>query len=105
MIQIATLGDTQVVVEEGLRKNPPEKLYILYTENERTKSQFDEDLKKAKGKDKDQIKTQQYKDNAEKLKKKIVNEIPIKKPKYTIFFAISFPKDLLARSVIKNAIG
>ena len=37
--------------------------------------------------------------------KKSVNEIPIKKPKYTIFFAISFPKDLFAKSVIKNAIG
>ena len=39
------------------------------------------------------------------VEKKSVNEIPIKKPKYTIFFAISFPKDLFARSVIKNAIG
>lgn len=40
MIQIATVGDTQVVVKEGLRKTPPEKLYILHTENERTKSKL-----------------------------------------------------------------
>ena len=75
MIQIATVGDTQIVVKEGLRKNPPEKLYILHTENERTKAEFDEAMEKAKGKD--FLKTQQYKDNAEKLRKEIIKEFEI----------------------------
>lgn len=48
MIQIATVGDTQIVVKEGLRKNPPEKLYILHTENERTKDEFDQAIEKVK---------------------------------------------------------
>ncbi len=39
------------------------------------------------------------------VEKKSVNEIPIKKPNYTIFFVTSFPKDLFARSVIKKAKG
>ena len=33
MIQIATLGLTPAVVEEGLRKISPDKLYIIHTEN------------------------------------------------------------------------
>ena len=34
MIQIALLGMTPIVVEEGLRKSVPDKLYIIHTKNE-----------------------------------------------------------------------
>lgn len=79
MIQIATLGDAQVVVKEGLRKKPPEKLYILHTENERTAAKFDEDLKKAKlDEEKNRIRTQQYHTNAEKLRTEILDEFSVK---------------------------
>lgn len=36
MIQIALLGLTPVVVEEGLKKHIPERLHILHTKNEKT---------------------------------------------------------------------
>ncbi len=79
MIQIATVGDAQVVVKEGLRKVPSEKIYILHTENERSESKFNQDLKKAKSKDeKNRIQTLQYQTNAEKLKVEILNEFDIK---------------------------
>ena len=79
MIQIATVGDAQVVVKEGLRKVPSEKLYILHTENERSESKLNQDLKKARSKDeKNRIQTQQYQTNAEKLKIEILNEFDVK---------------------------
>lgn len=79
MIQIATVGDAQIVVKEGLRKVPSEKLYILHTENTRSESKFNQDLKKAKSKEeKDLIQTKQYKTNADKLKNEIVDEFGIK---------------------------
>ena len=34
MIQIALVGETPQVVKEGIRKNVPEKLFILHTKNE-----------------------------------------------------------------------
>lgn len=78
-IQIATIGDTQIVVEEGLRKNTPEKLYILHTKNERSKEKLKtelESLQKEKNESVreskiQQVKTQQYTDNAKKLKKEL----------------------------------
>lgn len=36
MIQLATLGLTPIVVEEGLKKSIPEKLYIIHTKDEST---------------------------------------------------------------------
>ena len=39
------------------------------------------------------------------VENKSVIAIPIIKPIYTIFLATNFPYDLLAKSVIKNAIG
>ena len=39
------------------------------------------------------------------VEKKSVNTIPITKPTYTILLATTLPYDLLAKSVIKNAIG
>tara|TARA_Y100000996_G_scaffold286697_1_gene226331 strand:+ start:134 stop:910 length:777 start_codon:yes stop_codon:yes gene_type:complete len=49
MIQIALVGETPVVVEEGIRKNVPEKLYILHTKNE-DRFKFANDAKKLKKK-------------------------------------------------------
>ena len=49
MIQIALVGETPVVVEEGIRKNVPEKLYILHTKNE-VHFKFANDAKKLKKK-------------------------------------------------------
>lgn len=107
MIQIATVGDTQIVVKEGLRRTPPEKLYILHTENEKAKSEFDEAMKKAKGKEKDHLKTQQYKDNAEKLKKEIINEykIPVELVqvgKYDTYDVIREIQNIISKEKKKN---
>ena len=82
MIQIATVGDTQVVVKEGLKKILPEKLYILHTENERSKTQLEEVVAEAK-KDKDSdrvrfLQLKQYEENEKKKKKEIQNEFNIK---------------------------
>lgn len=82
MIQIATVGDTQIVVKEGLKKIIPDKLYILHTANEKTKSEFDEALLQAK-KDKTStpvkiLQIKQYEENAKKLKKEIQDEFHIK---------------------------
>ncbi len=60
MIQIATLGLTPIVVEDGLRKISPEKLYIIHTENVKG------------GKPKEQVETQ-----AKKLKKNIEKNFKI----------------------------
>lgn len=107
MIQIATVGDTQIVVKEGLRKNPPEKLYILHTENERTKSEFDDAIKKAKPKERNFLKTQQYKDNAEKLQKEITNEFKIlvelvKVGKYDTYDVIREIQNIISKEKKKN---
>ena len=107
MIQIATVGDTQIVVKEGLRKNPPEKLYILHTENERTKAEFDEAIEKAKGKGKDFLKTQQYKDNAEKLRKEIIKEFEIqvelvKVGKYDTYDVIREIQEIISKEKKKD---
>ena len=82
MIQIATVGDTQVVVKEGLKKILPDKLYILHTANEKTKSEFDDAILQAK-KEKNTtfvkiLQTKQYEENAKKLKKEIQDEFHIK---------------------------
>ena len=45
MIQIALVGETPEVVEEGVRKNVPEKLFILHTKNE-THYKFQNEAKK-----------------------------------------------------------
>jgi len=107
MIQIATVGDTQIVVKEGLRKNPPDKLFILHTENERTKSEFDDAIEKAKGKEKDFLKTQQYKNNAEKLRKEIVKEFEIqvelvKVGKYDTYDVIREIQGIISKEKRKN---
>ena len=107
MIQIATVGDTQIVVKEGLRKNPPEKLYILHTENERTKIEFDEAIEKAKPKKRSFLKIQQYKDNAEKLRKEIQKdfEIPVflvKVGKYDTYDVIREIQNIISKEKKKN---
>lgn len=51
MIQIATMGLTPVVIEEGLQKIRPDKLYIIHTENvkgEKPKKQVEDQAKKLK---------------------------------------------------------
>lgn len=81
MIQIATVGDTHEVVRTALYKILPEKLYILHTENERTKNDFDNEIESAtKSKNKDlvsRLKIKQYEDNAKKLKKEIEKDFKI----------------------------
>ncbi len=49
MIQLATLGVTPIVVEEGLKKSIPEKLYIIHTKNEET-YKFETEAKRLKKK-------------------------------------------------------
>ena len=49
MIQLATLGLTPIVVEEGLKKSVPEKLYIIHTKDEPNYS-FEKEAKKLKKK-------------------------------------------------------
>lgn len=55
MIQLATLGLTPIVVEEGLKKSIPEKLYIIHTKNE-TNYNFETEAKQLKKKIEDQYK-------------------------------------------------
>jgi len=45
MIQISLVGLTPIVVEEGLRKSLPEKLYIIHTKNE-SNYKFESEAKK-----------------------------------------------------------
>jgi hypothetical protein len=47
MIQIALVGETSIVVEEGIKKNVPEKLFILHTKNE-SNFKFEDKAKKLK---------------------------------------------------------
>ena len=49
MIQIALVGETSIVVEEGIKKNVPEKLFILHTKNE-SKFKFEDKAKELKEK-------------------------------------------------------
>ena len=49
MIQIALVGRTPVVVEEGIRKSVPDKLHILHTKNE-SAYKFENEAKKLKAK-------------------------------------------------------
>jgi len=49
MIQISLVGLTPVVVEEGLRKSMPEKLYIIHTKNE-SNYKFESEAKKLQNK-------------------------------------------------------
>jgi len=49
MIQLATLGLTPIVVEEGLKKSIPEKLYIIHTKDE-SNYNFEKEAKKLKKK-------------------------------------------------------
>ena len=49
MIQLATLGLTPIVVEEGLKKSIPEKLYIIHTKDEANYN-FEKEAKKLKNK-------------------------------------------------------
>ncbi|CAD6368401.1 putative CRISPR-associated protein [metagenome] len=81
MIQIATVGDTQIVVKEGLKKIVPEKLYIIHTENERSKTEIAEEIDKAKQTKNNErvhfLKSKQYEDNAKQLKKEIQSEYHI----------------------------
>lgn len=59
MIQIALVGETPIVVEEGIKKNVPEKLYIIHTKNE-TRYKYENIAKKLKKKiqEKNQIPTE-----------------------------------------------
>ncbi len=47
MIQLATLGLTPIVVEEGLKKSIPDKLYIIHTKDE-IKYNFEKEARKLK---------------------------------------------------------
>jgi len=47
MIQIALMGKIPVVVEEGIRKSIPQKLYLIHTRNE-SDHQFENEAKKLK---------------------------------------------------------
>ena len=49
MIQLALVGLTPIVVEEGLRKSVPDKLYIIHTKNE-SNYKFETEAKKLKTK-------------------------------------------------------
>ena len=49
MIQLATLGLTPIVVEEGLKKSIPERLYIIHTKDE-SNYNFEKEAKKLKKK-------------------------------------------------------
>lgn len=49
MIQLALVGLTPIVVEEGLRKSIPDKLYIIHTKNE-SNYKFETEAKKLKTK-------------------------------------------------------
>ena len=49
MIQIALVGETPIVVEEGIKKNVPEKLIILHTKNE-TRYKYETIAKRLKNK-------------------------------------------------------
>ena len=49
MIQLALVGVTPIVVEEGLRKSIPDKLYIIHTKNE-SNYKFETEAKKLKTK-------------------------------------------------------
>ncbi len=108
MIQIATVGDAQIVVKEGLRKVPPKKLFILHTKNEKTKNEFNELIKNIKSKkQKDSLKTKQYEDNAEKLRKEIIKEfdIPvelIKVGKYETYAVIREIQNIISNEKKKN---
>ena len=107
MFQIATVGDTQVVVKEGLRKEPPEKIFILHTENELSKKEFSEAIKKAKTKEKEELKRKQYEDNAEKLKKEIIDEFEIRVElvrvgKYDTYAVIREIQKIISKEKKKN---
>jgi len=108
MIQIATVGDAQVVVKEGLRKVPSEKLYLLHTENERTELKLKQDLKKAKSKDEKRgIEVKQYQTNVEKLKDEIKNEFDIKIElkkvgKYDTYAVIREIQEIIRKEKKKN---
>ena len=81
MIQIATVGDTQEVVKNGLGKILPEKLYILHTPNERTKKELDDAIEEAKQQKNNErvkfLKLKQYEDNVKVLKKEIQKDFGI----------------------------
>ena len=49
MIQLALVGLTPIVVEEGIKKSVPDKLYILHTKNE-SKYKFETEATKLKTK-------------------------------------------------------
>ncbi len=55
MIQIALVGITPIVVEEGLKKAMPDKLFILHTKDE-SEYKFEKEAKKLKKKIEDQYK-------------------------------------------------
>jgi len=81
LIQIATVGDTQEVVKIGLGKILPDKLYIIHTTNERTKTELTTELKQAKEDGNENytkfLKIKQYETNAKSLKKEIENDFKI----------------------------
>jgi len=49
LIQIALVGSTPIVVEEGLRKSIPQKLYLIHTKDEQ-EYKFEKEAKKLKNK-------------------------------------------------------
>lgn len=54
MIQIALVGNTPIVVEEGLRKSIPEKLYLVHTKDE-TNYKYETEANKLKKKIEEQF--------------------------------------------------
>lgn len=78
MIQLATLGLTPIVVEEGLKKSIPEKLYIIHTKDE---SNYD------------------FEKEANKLKKKIESQYKI----FTILLKVdAFDMDSIIKSILNT---
>ena len=59
MIQIALVGLTPIVVEEGLKKSMPDKLYIIYTKDE-PEYKFEEEAKELKIKIQESIQSAYY---------------------------------------------
>ena len=78
--------------DDFFKKNKVQKIVNHFLNNKTKKIVFDFPIIKKRTKEKF-------------VENKIVKVIPILNPRYTIFLAFIFPYDLLARSVIKNAIG
>src|SRR5687767_510085 len=83
MIQIALVGDNPIVVEEGLKKTMPDKLYILHTKNEPEPKY-------------------QYETEAQKLQKKIEDQFKVP---VTLLKVDAFDMDQIIRTILRTIQG